>query len=701
MKLSKLILNAIFFTAIISIILTSVINLFFEINNLNDEKIRLNELFINEKKELIKNEVDKAISFIEKIESQNLENGKRRVKDLVDKAYTIANKIYDDNKHIKSKEEIQYLIVTTLQNISFENRDYFFINSNSGEAILFNKISKLNKNVNIWNLKDAKGKYFIQQQSKIAISLNEGFITNYFVKPDLDDNIEYPKISYIKNFEPYNWHIGLGIYLDDFEKDAKNEILNFISNIRFGKDGYIFVNSIDQKALVFDGKKLEEAKEYPNKELFEKQLNAVKNPNGDFFYYEFKKLDSTKKFPKMAFAKKYEKFDWIVGSGIYIDEIQNELNKKEELFKKMLIKQIAFLVSILIIIFIIIYYVSKKFSSYINDNLNEFVESFKEASKKLKTIKTDKLYFQEFTLLAKNLNMVLEKRNETESLNKWYLNLINKNLIIISTNKEGIIKEVNDSFLNITKYTKEELIGKEYNFLIHPEFLDKYTNVLEEISITNYWKGELRHLDKNGDEFWLEITIYPKKDNNENGYTALMQNITDKKRIEYLSITDELTKTYNRRFFNIKIEEEINRAKRGKYGLCLLILDIDYFKDYNDNYGHQEGDKVLEKVGQIIIKNTNRASDFGFRLGGEEFGIIFTHKQKDSALNYAINLKNEIENLNIEHKYSKASKYITCSIGLVVKNYDQIKNSNELYKLADVALYEAKNSGRNTVILSD
>ncbi|WP_428028566.1 diguanylate cyclase, partial [Arcobacter sp.] len=216
------------------------------------------------------------------------------------------------------------------------------------------------------------------------------------------------------------------------------------------------------------------------------------------------------------------------------------------------------------------------------------------------------------------------------------------------------------------------------------------------------WEGELKNLKKNGEVYWVHIAIHPNYQKGKLvGYTAIRQDITDKKRVEYLSITDELTQTYNRRYFNTKIEEEINRAKRNNYYLGFIMLDIDHFKLYNDTYGHHAGDLALQKVATILKKHTSRASDFAFRLGGEEFGILFSYKNENESLEYANLIKNEIFELKIEHTTSTVVPHITASLGLVVKKGQDIKNVQTIYKLADEALYNAKASGRNKVFVSN
>lgn len=167
--------------------------------------------------------------------------------------------------------------------------------------------------------------------------------------------------------------------------------------------------------------------------------------------------------------------------------------------------------------------------------------------------------------------------------------------------------------------------------------------------------------------------------------------------IEEISITDGLTNVYNRRHFNGIFPKVINSAKRNDELVCFLLLDIDHFKPYNDHYGHQAGDNVLIKFANCLKLSLKRADDMCFRLGGEEFGVIFKSEYREKALEFADTLKTNIENLAIPHEYNSASKYVTASLGLICKYGREIKNIDAVYKEADDLLYEAKNSGRNKV----
>ena len=166
------------------------------------------------------------------------------------------------------------------------------------------------------------------------------------------------------------------------------------------------------------------------------------------------------------------------------------------------------------------------------------------------------------------------------------------------------------------------------------------------------------------------------------------------------AITDELTKMYNRRYFYDMIPKLTALAKRKHQYITFFILDIDYFKNYNDYYGHMKGDDVLIEISKIIKQHIQRDDDFVFRLGGEEFAGIIISDDKEKTHEHVMQLCRLIESQKIEHVESLVSEYITASIGIATvapaKEYDL----DMLYNFADQALYCAKNNGRNRSELS-
>lgn len=307
-------------------------------------------------------------------------------------------------------------------------------------------------------------------------------------------------------------------------------------------------------------------------------------------------------------------------------------------------------------------------------------------------------------LMPKRKNILITLKDITklkkyEREMKEYLKLIDENIIISTTDLDGNIIYASKAFQKISGYTLEELLGKNHNILYHKDTPKSfYTQLWETIKQDKQWKGEMKNIAKGGNIYWVNSTITPVfQDGVKIGYTSIRQDITDKKTLEEISIKDQLTNMYNRRYYEEKVVEFLNIAKRKNDKVCFVMLDVDFFKLYNDNYGHQEGDKVLISIASVLKSNMKRGNDYCFRIGGEEFVILFDTDTIENALNFSNKIRKDIEALKIEHKYNKVSDYITVSMGLYCDDSQNIKNPEILYKNADDLLYKAKESGKNKV----
>ncbi len=166
-------------------------------------------------------------------------------------------------------------------------------------------------------------------------------------------------------------------------------------------------------------------------------------------------------------------------------------------------------------------------------------------------------------------------------------------------------------------------------------------------------------------------------------------------RLEELSMRDSLTDIPNRRFFDETFEKEYKEILRDKKNIALIMIDVDFFKLYNDNYGHWEGDSCLKKVAQTLRRNLKRPSDIISRYGGEEFVVLLKDIDKEGAKRVAQSLVDAVANIKLTHEYSSASKFVTISAGVSINEGSKDISKEDLLKMADENLYEAKESGRN------
>jgi len=172
------------------------------------------------------------------------------------------------------------------------------------------------------------------------------------------------------------------------------------------------------------------------------------------------------------------------------------------------------------------------------------------------------------------------------------------------------------------------------------------------------------------------------------------------KKLENASYTDSLTNLHNRRYFNFIYDREIKRAKRNKTYVTFMMLDIDYFKQYNDTYGHVEGDYALKSVAKVLKETLKRPGDYVFRLGGEEFGILLSDTDETNSANLAREICDAIRDREIQHEASKVNKFLTISVGVVCCIADDALDENVLISRADEMLYEAKESGRDRYVIT-
>jgi diguanylate cyclase (GGDEF)-like protein len=165
------------------------------------------------------------------------------------------------------------------------------------------------------------------------------------------------------------------------------------------------------------------------------------------------------------------------------------------------------------------------------------------------------------------------------------------------------------------------------------------------------------------------------------------------------TLADGLTGIPNRRRFDEHMESEFRRAKRSVSPLSLIMIDVDSFKDYNDNYGHQKGDDCLIMIAAALARALGRPCDLVARYGGEEFMAVLPNTNAEGALSLAETMRSEIQLLGIDHAFSKVAPHITISLGVVTQIPAHNTTIPHLIGAADRALYQAKRSGRNCVVV--
>ena len=296
--------------------------------------------------------------------------------------------------------------------------------------------------------------------------------------------------------------------------------------------------------------------------------------------------------------------------------------------------------------------------------------------------------------------------------NASYLNTLfenNPNIIIVTDGHE-IIKANHSFFRLFSEYDSLDTFKKEHqcicDFFKHSEsdefITSEYGEWIEEVLTLS---EPIVNIGYSNHDYYYNVHAKKVYDEGAMRMLVTFSDITEtyklRKRFEELSIIDELTKAYNRRYFNKVYKDELNRARREGNGFSLMIMDIDNFKLYNDHYGHDEGDEALKALSREIQKCMKRSNEFFFRLGGEEFGVVFNATSKEDALGYSEKICRSVERLNIVHKLNQPYEKLTISIGVCYIDSKGSFNAKDIYRKADRALYLAKDNGRNRVEIFD
>ncbi len=322
-------------------------------------------------------------------------------------------------------------------------------------------------------------------------------------------------------------------------------------------------------------------------------------------------------------------------------------------------------------------------------------------SKEAENMKISQFAFLCFSLLfTVFLSVIVNKRYHTFRTNLSVRDtMIDQNVLMAVLDANGNIVSMSNALCRCLGGVRHDFLGKNSNYFV-PE--DENIGLLENISKSlltgKEWRGEFKRHTMDGKIIWLSSTIFPVDSEGEGCYHNILEDITNRKLLEEVSVTDSLTSLYNRRKFDKVIDHEIKLARRRKTFLTLAIIDIDYFKKYNDNYGHPEGDAALIRTASTMRSSLSRPDDYVFRLGGEEFGIIFNSLSEEDTRDVLERIRINVEQLKIEHKQNSVSDYITISIGAKVCCASEIVDKDAFYSEADSLLYIAKQK-RNTVVV--
>ncbi|MCJ8349146.1 cache domain-containing protein [Moritella sp.] len=533
---------------IIVIIFAILVNVIIISNNqatLKDDIKTLRQDFIKTEKELVKFQVQQLVQDINYEKNSTRALLKKDIKARVYQAHRIATTIYEANKH-KSEVQVTKLITDALRSIRFnQGRGYYFIYKTNGLNVMHSTLPVI-EGTSKWDYQDIKGNYVVRDMGQLAKSKGEGFSRWWFEKPQ-NKNKDFEKIGFSKHFSPYDWFIGTGEYVIDVENDIKQRLLQRISNISYGTNRYIFVIDYQGNYLSHNPKDLKRYNNNNNHSLAVMQnIVFVAKQGEDYLHYTSSEMPSTAQpTDKISYIVGLPDWEWAIGSGVYISDIENYLTTRE-----------------------------KAISQQHQDQLSEIL---------------------------------------------WLSLFVTLFFVTLS--------------LFLANY-----LGRRFAL---------YENQIS----TDF--SELNKV---------------------------------KEQLQYQALHDSLTKLPNRILLDIKIEQGIALSNKNNKKLAIMFVDLDDFKKINDLYGHSVGDELLATLGTIFNQMLS-AGDSVARFGGDEF--IFCFPELENLADAERKAKHISEIFKQHFVINGKSIYSSCSIGVAMYP-DDGHVAEQLISKADIVLYKSK-----------
>jgi signal transduction histidine kinase len=377
---------------------------------INDQKVYIQEI--------IKNEFE-YIRIQNEIFRQNIN---AKIRQNVNQALLTAESIYNQYAQKKSDEEIKALIIATISSLKFEMEyEEVFISTLDGTGIYYpRKPEFTGRDMN--QFKDANGTSVVLEEIRLLKTKDEGFL-DYNINSKLTSTTSpHKKITFVKKFSHFNWYFGSKQYVDDYFPKFSEEIAQKVSSVRFKHGGYIFVNHANGNPIVMDGKVykgnlnlLEQTNDKRHSVFLQELEVATKNPDGGYFFYKWNKMNDTIPSEKCAYVQLFKEFNWLIGAGFYLDEIDENISQQQKALRKDQQKSILIIFLILIILLfveaLIIYHFNKRYKSDFDGFFNFFYLSQNSFNK----LNVSQFYFDEFKRAGVAANKMILLREEIES----------------------------------------------------------------------------------------------------------------------------------------------------------------------------------------------------------------------------------------------------------------------------------------------
>lgn len=551
-----------------------------EFRDLRQETEATRSQYITYQQDFLQSAVEQAVSHIQYQHRLTEERLRQSIRDRVNEACAVAWNLYREYHGSHDAAFVQKMIKDALRPVRFNHeRGYYFAVNMNGIEELFADHPEL-EGTDVSGMQDTEGRYVIRDMIALVKHSGEGFYRYTWTKPNAEGQ-HFPKIAFVKRFEPYNWLIGTGEYVDDVQADIQQETLRWLAAIRFGKEGYLFGSTYRADPLFTNGaitagtENLWNLTDPNGVKIMQEQLQAAKQPGGGFTRYAWKTLNNPTPTPKISFVKGVPEWEWIIGAGVYLDEIDRRIAEKKATLHQQILRDLLNMGLVFAALLGGSFAVAHSLGTQLANSFHTFTKFFETAATTLTPMADAPLHFAEFERLAVSANQMIAARQQAElrqqAIEKELKEKRNLLQILIDSTPDHIYaKDLQHRFLignqktlyDLGLRSHAELQGKTdrdfhdparaYRFEEEERFIMTSGQMLinREDSIINFSTGEQR---------WLLTTKAPLRDTQGTiiGLVGYNRDITDRK----------------------LAEEALRESEERLRTLINAMPDIVYFKD--------------------------------------------------------------------------------------------------------------------------
>ncbi|MEW5734955.1 MAG: cache domain-containing protein [Thermodesulfobacteriota bacterium] len=695
-----------------------------------------------------------------------------------------------------SEEDARKAFLSQISRTRYGNDDYFWVADYSGRMLSHPDPSMSGQDFS--QIKDARGHFFLPTLIREARANPDGAYVNYWWTR-LSGGTDREKLAYARDFPPWQWVLGTGVYVDDVQKEVNRRreemtlaLRGVLAGLSMGRTGYAFIYDAKLKRIIHPDPSVSSPQEFlkvnpkTGRSLLSDLMAAADTPGKTVSYVWDRPGDKGNyEYECVSFVRRFEPTDWYIVTTVYLEEIEKTavqlrsrvLAAASLLYLGLIVVAALFLRGILAPVGKL----SKMARSIESGNLqvqaevsgkgelsflaaamNSMVERLRQNMERLdqmvlaRTAELDEKNEKLEKEIEARTRAQTELTETNEKLSRWVSELERRNREIAVLNNLGDLLQAasteKDAF-DVVAEAALELFPQEAGALflygkgkirLDPAvswgtFSGTWTRLLPE-SCWAVRRGRMHIMDEperirpcgqcsvsegsgylcaplvaQGEVLGVLHLRFPlagqeltegqrtrMRENRRRLALALAEhlslaiaNIRLRDRLRELSVRDPLTGLFNRRYMEESLLREIRTAEREGSTLGIIMMDVDHFKDFNDTYGHEAGDRVLSRLGALLAHGV-RSGDVACRYGGEEFLLILPGASLSAAADRAGNLARAIET-DLFRQVEGCSVPITISAGVSVFP-DHGKTPDELINAADAAMYQAKRLGRNRVM---